>query len=250
MKKINALIVDDEPAQQDIMLRVLARRPGISVCAVASNTDEALSLLNSHKVDLIFLDVDLGTSTGFDLLQQTEKRNFGVIFCTSHSEFAIRAFRFSAIDYLMKPIVEEELDKAIEKFQTFRDFYKEKNTSLENLISNLSLPPKEHKLALPTSTGLLFMKSADVVQVVAAPKFTLFITTEGNQVVVSRSMKECEEILSSKGFCRIHQSHLINLQHVNRYIKGDGGVVEMSDGSTIEVSRRKKDELLSMLERL
>jgi len=250
MKKIRVLIVDDEPAQQEIMLRALSSRNDTHVVGVASNIQQGLEALSNFNPELLFLDIDLGSKTGFDLLNHSEKRNFEVIFCTSFSEFAIQAFKVSAIDYLLKPIDGEELNNAIVKYRKKVASPESENSSLINLLTNLQLPEKKQKLALPTSNGLIFVKTVDIIHIESSNTLTIFFLYDGQQIAVSRTMKDCEEMLSLKGFARIHQSHLINLQHVKRYIKGDGGRVIMEDGSALEVSRRKKDEFLSALQRI
>lgn len=250
MKKIRVLIVDDEIAQQEIMLRALSQRDDTEIVGVASNVEQGLAALYELNPQLVFLDIDLGSQTGFDLLNHAEKRNFEVIFCTSHSEFALQAFKVSAIDYLLKPIDGDELEMAIKKYISRVATPDIENTSLVNLLSNLQLPIKQQKLALPTSTGLIFVKTEDIMHIESNNALTVFFLSDSQQIVVSRTMKDCEEMLVQKGFCRIHQSHLINLQHVKRYIKGEGGQVIMEDGSALEVSRRKKEEFLSALQRI
>lgn len=250
MKKIRILIVDDEPAQQEIMLRALSAREDTQIVGVASGVPQGLQIMVEQNPELIFLDIDLGGQSGFDLLNQSKNQNFEVIFCTSFSEYAVQAFKVSAIDYLLKPIDHDELNNAIEKYLSKTAIPNSENVSLINLLANLRLPETQKKLALPTSSGLIFVKTEDIIHVESSNSFTIFYLSDKNQIVVSRTMKDCEEMLVPLGFSRIHQSHLINLQHVKKYIKGDGGHVIMDDDSTLEVSRRKKDEFLSALHRI
>lgn len=250
MKKIRVLIIDDEIAQQEIMIRALSQRDDTEIVGVASDVQEGLEALSEFNPDLVFLDIDLGSQTGFDLLNNSEKRNFEVIFCTSHSEFAVQAFKVSAIDYLLKPIDGIELENSIKKYLSRIGSLGAENTSLVNLLSNLQLPKTQQKLALPTSNGLIFVKTEDIIHIQSNNAFTVFFLSDKEQIVVSRTMKDCEEILAPIGFCRVHQSHLINLQHVKRYIKGEGGQVIMDDGSNLEISRRKKEEFLAALNRI
>ncbi len=250
MTAIKTLIIDDEPAQQELMSRLLLALDEIEVVGIGANMDQGLRLIEELEPDLIFLDVDLGEHSGFDLLQRIESREFEVIFCTSHSEFAIHAFRVAAIDYLLKPIDKDILKVAVEKFKSRRTNNGQQNQALINLLHNLQLPLQEQSLALPTSSGLIFISPHELVHIEANNSLTIFYTTDNQQIVVSRSMKECEEMLGLPRFCRIHQSHLVNLAHVKKYIKGDGGQVVMSNGQTLEVSRRKKDEFLAALKRI
>lgn len=246
-----AVIVDDEMHQQNYLQKMLVENfPFVEVIGQCSAVDQALNEIPALKPQLVFLDVELPPKTGFDLLKELPSIAFEIIFTTSYSDYARQAFRVSALDFLLKPYSKEELGEALDKFINKQDAA-QSALRIQNLLSNLGASDHTNmKIALPTSTGLLFVRFADVVKCEAQNIYTVFYLADKNQVVVSRTMKECEELLGNYGFFRVHQSHLINMKHIKRYIKGDGGQVEMEDGSMVEVSRRKKDEFMLSLMKL
>jgi two-component system, LytTR family, response regulator len=248
--KTRVAIVDDEPAQRELMTRYIQQENSLDLVATLSTYDEALNTLEQLEIDLLFLDVDLGSHDAFELLDALSNRAFDIIFCTSHSEYALQAFHVSAIDYLLKPFSQDQFIQAVLKFKKLKPQPTTSHDALENLLENLKRTTTQQKIALPTSQGLLFVKFNEIVHVESQNTLTIFYLTDRQQIVVSRTMKECEELLNTYGFCRVHQSHLINLQFVKKYIKGEGGQVVLEDGSTIEVSRRKKEEFLSALQKI
>ncbi len=246
-----AVIVDDEMHQQNYMQKMLAENfPFIELVGQCTSVDQALKEIPILKPQLVFLDVELPPKTGFDLLKELPSIAFETIFTTSYSKYALQAFRVSALDYLLKPYSKEQLGVALDKFTSKKDETQSVQL-IQNLLSNLGASDHANmKIALPTSTGLLFVRFADVIKCEAQNIYTVFYLADKNQVVVSRTMKECEELLGNYGFFRVHQSHLINMKYIKRYIKGDGGQVEMEDGSMVEVSRRRKEEFMLSLQKL
>lgn len=248
--KIRVAIVDDEPAPRELMTRYIQQENSLELVATLSSYEEALRELNNMDIDLVFLDVDLGAGDAFELLEALPERQFDIIFCTSHSEFALQAFHVSAIDYLLKPFSQDQFVQAVLKYKKQQPQVPSTHEALDNLLENLKRTNTQQKIALPTAQGLLFVKFNEIVHIESQNTLTIFYLTDRQQIVVSRTMKECEELLSNYGFCRVHQSHMINLQYVKKYIKGEGGQVVLEDGSTIEVSRRKKEEFLSALQKI
>jgi two-component system, LytTR family, response regulator len=248
--KIRVMIVDDEPAPRELMQRYVSAHSELDLIAIASHFEEAQELLHRHAVDLLFLDVDLGHRNSFELLSTFETHPFKIIFCTSHSQYALQAFHVSAIDYLLKPFSEADFGNAILKYKKQTTQLHHEQHALQNLLDNFKRASTQQKVALPSSNGLLFVKFSEIVHIESQNTLTIFYLTDRQQIVVSRTMKECEDMLRDFGFCRVHQSHLINLQFVKKYVKGEGGQVIMEDGSTIEVSRRKKEEFLSALQKI
>lgn len=248
--KVRVAIADDEPAPRELMARYIANDNSLILVSTLSSYEEALEVLPELHIDLLFLDVDLGAGDAFELLHALPQRPFDIIFCTSHSEYALQAFHVSAIDYLLKPFSEEQFVQAVIKYKKQRPQVTTTNDALDNLLENLKRSNPQQKIALPTSQGLLFVKFNEIVHVESQNTLTIFYLLDKQQIVVSRTMKECEELLSAYGFCRVHQSHMINLHFVKKYLKGEGGQVILEDGSTIEVSRRKKEEFLSALQKI
>jgi len=193
----------------------------------------------------------IASHTSFDMLAKIKQISFDIIFTTSYDHFAVQAFRLSAIDYLMKPIAQLDFEQALEKFKQQRA-NQNKGGNVQNLLSNLQLPEADSKtkVALPTSNGFLFVSIKDIIRCESDNNYTTFHTTDKNRILISKTMKEIELMLLGYHFFRVHNSHLINMECITEYTKGEGGSVRMTDGSVIEVSRRRKDEFLHQLHKL
>jgi two-component system LytT family response regulator len=242
------ILVEDEKHQQESMREMLSSFPEFHLAGVASSVEEGQALLASAKPDLALLDVMISSGTSFDLLQRLHQISFEIIFTTSYDHFAVQAFRLSAIDYLLKPIRKEDLANALEKFKQKKVAH-ETSSNIQNLLANLQLPPTDakNKVALPTLTGFLYVAVKDIVRCESDNTYTTFFTTNKKRVLVSKTLKEVELMLNDYRFFRVHNSHLINLDCITEYIKGEGGTVRMVDGSHIDISRRRKDEFLLLL---
>jgi two-component system, LytTR family, response regulator len=244
---IKSIIVDDEQKSRE-SLRILLEDfvDSVEVCALCQNVAEGVDAIQKHKPDLVFLDIQMQRETGFDLLTRIDPINFEVIFTTAHSEYAIKAFRFSAIDYLLKPIDIEELKKAVEKVE--KKVNGSISTRLEQLVQNLKITPSQkYKLALPSSDGLVFVKVENIVYCEASSNYTTIFMDDGKKFVVSRTLKEYEDLLEDQEFFRIHNSYLINLNALKKYVRGEGGYVVMNNDISLDVSKRKKESFLSRI---
>lgn len=243
------LIIEDEVHQQELLCNYLKDYPEFQVVDIASNIADGRMLVDKHAPDLVFLDVMLPPHTSFDLLNSLPNIRFEIIFTTSFEEYAVRAFRLSAIDYLLKPVDKDELALALEKFRQKKSV-NESTVHIKNLLANLNAPhPSQTKVAVPTLTGFIFMPVKDIIRCEADNTYTTFFTVDKQKIIVSKTLKECEQILVDFRFFRVHNSHLINIEHVTEYIKGEGGIIKMADGSHIDVSRRRKDEFLRQLKK-
>lgn len=244
---IRSIIVDDElKSRESLKILVEDYCEGITVEAVCQNIAEAVTAINEIKPDVVFLDIQLQRETGFDLLTKFKHFNFEVIFTTAYTEYAIKAFKFSAIDYLLKPIDIEELRKAIEKV------VKSKGNAvtdrLQQLLQNLrNGTPENYKLALPTSDGLVFVKVNEILYCEASSNYTEIVMADNKKYIVSRTLKEYDDMLGEQNFFRIHHSYLINLNGIKKYVRGDGGYVVMSNDKLLDVSKRKKEGFLSRI---
>lgn len=248
---MKVIIVDDEKYQRDdLKQRLEALFPDLVLSAVCSSVDEAIIAVARYAPKIVFLDVEMPDKNGFDFINAFEEPNFGVIFTTSHAGYAVRAFRVSAIDFLLKPFSNDHLAEAISRFQSAQTLLNQQHRlhSLRNNLNGGIL--KNERLALPTQSGFIFVDLLEIVRLQSENTYTNFFLSDGRQVVVSRTMKECEEQLRDSDFLRVHQSHMINMKHIRKYHKGEGGSVDLSDGSNVEVSRRKKEEFLEALNRL
>jgi two-component system, LytTR family, response regulator len=244
---LKAIIVDDESKSRE-SLKILIEDfcQDVEVKALCQNVADALQAIDVHDPDVVFLDIQLQRETGFDLLTRLKKFDFAVIFTTAYSEYAIRAFRFSAIDYLLKPIDIEELRAAIGKVQKQEPTHIE--DTLNHLIKNLkSGSSDQYKLALPSTDGLVFVKVSDILYCEASSNYTEIHMADNRKYIVSRTLKEYEDILTEQNFFRIHNSYLINLNSIKKYVRGEGGYVVMNNDKALDVSKRKKESFLSRI---
>lgn len=243
-----AIIVDDEEKSRITLKNLLATYcPAVQVAELCNGVDSALEAIKKHGPDLVFLDVEMPFRNGFDLLETIQTPSFDVIFTTAYDHYAIKAIKFSAVDYLLKPVDTDELVSAVNKVAERKEKKGNSAPDFNLLLSNLNLKSKSARIAVPTFDGLQMVNVEDIVRCLADESYTQLILSNGSRLVVSRILKEYEELLSDLNFFRVHNSTLINLKQVVKYIKGDGGYVLMTDGETVEVSRRKKNELLTRL---
>lgn len=244
---INAIIVDDELKSRE-SLKILLEEfcDNVVVKALCQDVAEAVQAIQQYKPDVVFLDIQLQRETGFDLLTQLGDFDFEVIFTTAYAEYAIKAFKFAAIDYLLKPIDIEELKRALTKVE------KRMNASislrLQQLMQNLKNTSSEnYKLALPTTDGLVFVKMQDILYCEASSNYTEITVMDGKKYIVSRTLKEYEDMLGEHNFYRIHNSYLINLNAIKKYVRGEGGYVIMANDKSLDVSKRKKEGFLARI---
>lgn len=234
MEKISAIIVDDEPQARDTLRLMLDQYcPRITIVAEAGTVDEAFQEINNWQADLLFLDINIGDKTGFDLLQRIRHRNFELIFTTAHSEFGVQAIKERAMDYLVKPIDIDELIAAVGKFQTISQPHPNGK--------------KQDNLLIPTANGHEVIKSEEVLYLEADNNYTVIHKDLGEKVIASKTLKVIEELLNPN-FCRVHRSFVVNLNKVKAIGKGRSGNVRLVDDTEILLSRDKKEELMRRLE--
>jgi two-component system LytT family response regulator len=249
METIKAIIVDDEKNNRITLAKLIEKFcPQVSIAAECDSVDAAISALENTAADVVFLDVEMPAKNGFDLLAHYNYNfPFEVIFTTAYSQYAVKAFRFSALDYLLKPVDPEELIRAVHKL-TVKKSEEIKNKQfhlLEQKIGNKELGKKQ--LAISTLEGIYFTSLDEIIHVDADSSYTKIYLVSGDMIMSSKPLKYFEELLEDYDFVRVHQSHIINLKHIRRYVRGDGGQVIMMNGTEIEVSRRKKDDLLAKI---
>ncbi len=244
---IKAMIVDDEQASIDLLLWLTGQYcPEITAVKSARSVSEAIPLIHSFKPDLVFLDIQMPHQSGFDLLTTIDNWNFEVIFTTAYNEFAIQAIRFSALDYLLKPIDELELKKAIERYKAKLIYAPAGELLFRNFIQNISQPNVDKfKLALSDATEVKYVKLEEIIRLQAESNYTHIFLTGDRVFVSAKTLKEYDEILQGHKFLRVHKSHLINPTHIESYDKT--GILMMSDSTSVEVSRRKKEYLQQSL---
>ncbi|MEO6882667.1 MAG: LytTR family DNA-binding domain-containing protein [Bacteroidia bacterium] len=243
---MHALIVDDEDLGRSALAHLIKKHcPEITSIVEAKSVKESLEILKKTHVDVVFLDIEMPGGSGFSLLEKLENYTFSVIFTTAYNQYAIRAFKFSAVDYLLKPIDADELKNAIKKIEKKTDS-KQLNESVKYLLNTYNLPIVS-KIALPTQIGLEFIEIKNIIRCEADGKYTICILTSGKKIISTRSLKDFEELLVPNNFFRIHHAHLVNLEHIKNYFKGDGGYIVMSNGDNVTISKRKKDAFLKKL---
>jgi two-component system LytT family response regulator len=249
---IKAIIIDDEEPGRNVLENLIRKYcPDVSIIGTGSSAKEAKRLIAELNPSLLFLDVEMPGGSGFELLEQIEKRNFAVIFTTAYDQYAVKAFKYSAIDYLLKPINIEELMNAVKKIKASGS--KQNEESVQHLVesyNNSGVSKNSNNAALPTHEGLVFANITDIIRCEADGKYSWCYLKDNKKVYALRSMKDLEEQLEQFGFCRIHHAHLVNLNQIRAYTKGDGGTVTLSNGDEVTVSKRKKDEFLKRLNRI
>lgn len=245
---IRAIIIDDEPRiRQGLAIMIRTHCPDVTLAGEADGVNSGFHEINRLQPDLVFLDVQMEDGTGFDLLEKFEKIDFHIIFVTAYQEYAIKAFKFSAIDYLLKPLDPEELVGALERLRNILET--EQELRVTNLLSNLNEHrPEEKKIVLRTSEKFHFVKISEIIYCEGGGNYTTFYLEGGNKVIISKSLKEYEEILSEYSFFRPHKSFLVNMSFLTGYEKGEGGYIILSGQIKIPISYRKKEEFLKIVE--
>lgn len=246
---IKAIIIDDiEQARITFKMDLLAYAPDVEVIAEAGGVVEGAKLLKHTQPDILFLDVQMQDGSGFDLLDVLPEINFKIIFITASDAHAIKAFRYAAIDYLLKPIDPDELISALNKFKSSQLNENDKYRLLNDSLRNHQKP--NERLALHSQDKINIVNISDILRCESSVNYTEFFFLESKKMLVSKTLKEFEDLLTELGFYRVHQSHLVNTKFIKEYVKIDGGHLIMTDGSMIPVSTRKKPEVMKMLERL
>lgn len=245
---IKAIIVDDEPYCCEVLNTLLEKYcPEVTVEAVCRSAAEAITAITNHPVQLVFLDIEMPHMNGFQLLEQLPRIEFDLIFTTSYDQYAIKAIKFSALDYLLKPIDRSELQVAVRKAITRQQ--QPLPQQLQILLQKLHQPPHQvSQVALPTMEGLQLVPLDTIISCASSSNYTIISLKDKLKITVSRTLKEIEEMLEDTMFMRVHHSYLVNLNEIRKYIKGEGGNLIMSDGSSVDVSRSKKELLLKKLQ--
>ncbi len=248
---IKAIIVDDELGARESLSKMLEKNcKQIEVVAKVDSMLSAFEAITNKEPDLVFLDIEMPNGNAFDLLEKFKNINFNIIFTTAYDHYAIKAIKFSAIDYILKPIDPEELVIAVKRFEEQRGQKATLDKQFKTLLSNVRPENKLKKVGIPDGDGLIFINLSDIIRCDSDGNYTFFILTSGKKIIASRTLGEYEQMFADDNFFRIHRSHLINLEHVKKYIKGEGGYVVMTDNSQVEVSRRNKTDFLEKLSHL
>ncbi len=247
---ISAILIDDEQhcihRLSDLLITNHAK--DIQLMGNFSTVEEGITAIEALKPQLVFLDVQIHDKTGFDLLKSVNRSLFDVIFTTAYEKFAVQAFKFSALDFLLKPVDKDDLALAIEKFKD-KTLKNETVAKLDILFHNLkNMQSGSRKICVPVTTGFVFLETDDIVRCESEINYTTIYLKDKKKLVVAKTLKDFEEMLTDYKFFRIHNSHLINLNYIKAYNKGKGGFVTLADNSQIEVSTRRKDDFLKAIQ--
>lgn len=247
MAQLKAILVDDElPSLQNLEQKIIEFCPDIYIMAAEQKPESAIQLIEQLKPDVIFLDIEMPRMNGFKMLEHVENKSFEIVFTTAYNHYAIDALRISAFDYLVKPIAVKDLQNTVERL--FKAQGKQTAEKLDVLRHHLSDSRSQNdKITISTNEGVEFFEINQIVRVESSSNYSKIFFTNGKSVLVTRLLKDFEEILIPYRFYRIHNSHLINLSHIKKYIRGDGGQVVMKNNEVIDVARRKKEEFLRLI---
>lgn len=247
MEKIKAILVDDEHSSlQNLQQKLMEFCPDVSIIASAEKPEEAILQIRQHKPDVIFLDIEMPRMNGIRMLEELPDYNGEIIFTTAYNHYAVDAIRISAFDYLVKPVSIADLQNAVARLVRYKQ--SETRERLDILKQSLTeSKSQEDKIAVPTGEGMEFIQIKNIVHIESSSNYSKIFLKEGKAMLVTKLLKDFEDILLPYKFYRIHNSHLINLSYIKKYIRGDGGQVVMQDDTHIDVARRKKDEFLRLI---
>jgi two-component system, LytTR family, response regulator len=247
MEKIKAILVDDELSSlQNLQQKLVEFCPDILIAAVTQKPEDAILLIQQHKPDVVFLDIEMPRMNAFRMLEKLNEYNFEIIFTTAYNHYAVDAIRISAFDYLTKPVAINDLQNAIERLgRNMRVQTRERIDVLKTSLADVKDP--EDKIAINTAEGIEFIEIKTILRIESSSNYSKLFLLNGKNILVTKLLKDFEDMLVPYHFYRIHNSHLINLKYIKKYLRGDGGQVIMQNDEIIDVSRRKKEEFLKMI---
>ncbi len=247
---MNAIIIDDEQRNRENLQQLISEHcPDVTILKLCTSAAEARESISKRHPDLIFLDIEMPGENAFSLLESLERIDFEVIFVTAFDQYGIKAIKFSALDYILKPIDPADLRSAVSKARK-KITQKQENFRLQNLLENTRRAHSDKMIALSLSDKVEFVEVSSIVRCQSDSNYTTFYLKSGEKLLVSKTLKDFEDLLTSYGFLRVHQSHLINLKEIKSFIKSDGGYIRMKDGSSVSVSRQRREMVLETLKYL
>ncbi|CAG5006177.1 Transcriptional regulatory protein BtsR [Dyadobacter sp. CECT 9275] len=244
----SAVLIDDEVhCTESLRLLLEIATPDVKVAAIFNESGAALEYLKTHPVDLVFLDIEMPEMNGFQLLGALDQLRFDVVFVTAYDQYAIKAFNFSAISYLLKPVDEDDLKDTLTRWQEkkYKVMGQNQLSMMWELMANKEKP--KSKIALPTNDGLEFLEISTIIRCESESNYTRLYCSDKSRYLICRTLKDVEKVLQENGFIRIHHSHLINPQFIRKFVRHDGGFIVMEDGEQISISKTKKSRLFELL---
>jgi two-component system LytT family response regulator len=247
MDWIKAIIIDDElNSLQNLQQKLEGFCPDVNIIAITQRPEEGIVLIKQHQPDVVFLDIEMPRMSGFRMLEELGEYDFDIIFTTAYNHYAIDAIRISAFDYLVKPIGIEELQQAVERLT--KSLHKQTKEKIDILKKSLSdNKSQDDKIAISTSEGIEFIPIKNIIHIESKSNYSKIYLPENKSIIVTKILKDFEEMLFPYNFYRVHNSHLINLNYIQKYIRSQGGRIMLQDGTLIDISRRKKEEFLKMI---
>ena len=247
---IKSILIDDEQNSLEMMEWLLTTYcPEVSILAQCNSAETGMEAIRRLQPDVVFLDIEMPRMNGFDMLEQFDKLTFDVVFCTAYDQFALKAFRYSALNYLLKPVDPDDLK------ETVRRIAEKQNTPTREQISMLLKTIREEpaaaratppRIALTTSDGLIFVSTQDILYCEAESNYTKIVLAGGKKIMVAKVLKDIDDTLSGEDFFRIHNSFLINVNHIKKFVRNDGGYIVMADDATITISRSRRQAFMDM----
>jgi two-component system, LytTR family, response regulator len=245
---LKAILVDDElHCIETLRYELGLNCPEVSILDTASSGQEGIQKIEALHPDLVFLDIEMPRMSGFEMLRQVEPLDFSVIFVTAYDQYALQAFRCAAADYLLKPVMSDQLREAVGRVASRNDVHTDSREQLEALLYNLRDGFKSPRIALPSARGMDFVDASKIMYCTAESNYTHVYLEDDKKYTLSKTLKDVEQMLGHLDFFRIHQSHLINFSFLQRYIRDDGGYVIMRDGTNIPIAKRRKEEFLAKM---
>lgn len=247
MEKMRAILVDDElNSLQNLQQKLEGFCPDVAIVAITQKPEEGILLIRQHQPDVVFLDIEMPRMSGFRMLEQLGDYDFDIIFTTAYNHYSIDAIRISAFDYLVKPIGIEELQHAVERLN--KSLHKQTKEKIDILKKSLNdSRSQEDKIAISTSEGIEFIPIKNIIHIESKSNYSKIFLIDNKSMMVTKILKDFEEMLLPYNFYRVHNSHLINLTYIQKYVRSEGGHVMLQDGTLIDISRRKKEEFLKMI---
>ena len=244
---IRCILVDDETNALEMMEWLLKTYcPEVQIMAMCHSGEEGIEAIREHHPDVVFLDIEMPRMNGFDMLEQFDRLTFDVVFCTAYDQFAIRAFKYSALNYLLKPVDPDDLKATIDRIRERKAI--PTREQFELLLQHIHQPSRQtpQRIALTTGDGMIFVPTADIIYCEAESNYTKVVLSNGKKIVVSKVLKDIDEALSGPDFCRVHSSFLINVNRIKKYVRGDGGYLIMDDDTNVSISRNRRQEFMEL----
>lgn len=238
---IRCILIDDEKNALEMMEWLLKTYcPQVEILDMCHSAEQGIESINKHKPDVVFLDIEMPRMNGFDMLEQFDKLFFDVVFCTAYDQFAIKAFKYSALNYLLKPVDPEDLKATVQRIEERKTIPTREQFKLllQNIQQHTKATPQ--RIALTTADGLIFVPTAEIIYCEAESNYTNVVLDGGKKILVSKVLKDIDEALSGPDFYRVHSSFLINLNRIKKFVRGDGGYIIMDNDATVSISRSRK----------